>query len=202
MSINIRWLQFKVNKGRNLISSIINRLRFSMYGISYGHNLKIHGKLYLKLFPDVKVTIGDNFYCSSGRYVNALCSNKRGIFYLVHDAELIIGNNVGMSSPVIWCNKRIVIGDNVKIGANTIILDMDCHAHSFMDRRNDITDWAEPQEIKIGNDVLIGMNTTILKGVTIGDRAIVGASSVVTKDIPADSVAVGNPARIIKTIDK
>ena len=128
--------------------------------------------------------------------------NKRGIFYLVHDAELIIGNNVGMSSPVIWCNKRIVIGDNVKIGANTIILDTDCHAHSFMDRRNDITDWAEPQEIKIGNDVLIGMNTTILKGVTIGDRAIVGASSVVTKDIPADSVAAGNPARIIKTIDK
>ena len=107
-----------------------------------------------------------------------------------------------MSSPVIWCNKRIVIGDNVKIGANTIILDTDCHAHSFMDRRNYITDWAEPQEIKIGNDVLIGMNTTILKGVTIGDRAIVGASSVVTKDIPADSVAAGNPARIIKTIDK
>ena len=50
--------------------------------------------------------------------------------------------------------------------------------------------------------MLIGMNTTILKGVTIGDRAIVGASSVVTKDIPADSVAAGNPARIIKTIDK
>ena len=122
------------------------------------------------------------------------------VYGSVIGAGVVIGKDTVVRDSIIM--QDTVIGDNVKIGANTIILDTDCHAHSFMDRRNDITDWAEPQEIKIGNDVLIGMNTTILKGVTIGDRAIVGASSVVTKDIPADSVAAGNPARIIKTIDK
>jgi acetyltransferase-like isoleucine patch superfamily enzyme len=53
-------------------------------------------------------------------------------------------------------------------------------------------------EIIIGNDVWIGFNSTILKGVTIGDGAIIGANTVVTKDVPPFAVAVGNPPRIIK----
>ncbi len=52
----------------------------------------------------------------------------------------------------------------------------------------------------IGKNVWIGMNSTILKGVTIGDDSIVGAGSVVTMDIPADVVAAGNPARVVKTL--
>ena len=52
----------------------------------------------------------------------------------------------------------------------------------------------------IGDDVLIGMNCLILKGVTIGDRSVIGAGSVVTQSIPADVIAAGNPAKVIKQI--
>lgn len=57
-------------------------------------------------------------------------------------------------------------------------------------------------KVKIGNNVFIGMNSTILKGVTIGDNVIVGAASLVNKDIPSNCVAVGNPCRVIMQIDE
>lgn len=56
--------------------------------------------------------------------------------------------------------------------------------------------------VTIGNDVFIGAGTTVLPGVTIGDRVVIGAGSVVSRDIPSNSVAVGNPARVIKTFDE
>lgn len=58
-----------------------------------------------------------------------------------------------------------------------------------------------PSPVKIGKNVWIGSNSTILPGVTIGDNAIIGAGSVVTKDIPADMIAVGNPAKVIRSIN-
>lgn len=57
-------------------------------------------------------------------------------------------------------------------------------------------------KVKIGNNVFIGMNTTILKGITIGDNVIIGAGSIVTSDIPSDCIAVGNPCRKIMNIDE
>ncbi|MBP5615893.1 MAG: sugar O-acetyltransferase, partial [Alphaproteobacteria bacterium] len=60
---------------------------------------------------------------------------------------------------------------------------------------------AIPQPVKIGKNVLIGANSILLSGVTIGDNSVVGAGSVVTKDIPANTIAVGNPAKVIKKIE-
>lgn len=57
-------------------------------------------------------------------------------------------------------------------------------------------------KVKIGNNVFIGMNSTILKGVTVGDNVIIGASSLVNKDIPSNSVAAGNPIRVIMSLDE
>lgn len=137
---------------------------------------------------------------SNGDNVNALASNKRGSFYATDNAEIRIGDKVGMSSVVLWCHKRITIGNNVKIGANVVLIDTDSHSLDFNKRRNPMTDWSEPKEIVIEDDVFIGMNSIILKGVQIGARSIVGAGSVVTKSIPSDCVAAGNPARIIKKL--
>lgn len=115
-----------------------------------------------------------------------------------------IGNNVGISSSCIWCSKSIAIGNNVKIGSGCIILDTDSHSLDFVNRRDSSLDHMNTnrQPIVIEDDALIGTHSIILKGVTIGARSIIGAGSVVTKDIPADCVAAGNPCRVIKMINK
>lgn len=66
--------------------------------------------------------------------------------------------------------------------------------------RNSRREWAEP--VTIGNNVWIGGSVTILPGVTIGDNVTIGAGSVVTRDIPSNSIAVGNPCKVIKIITK
>ena len=73
----------------------------------------------------------------------------------------------------------------------------------FMIRRNPKLDHKSPKssEIIIEDDVFIGLNSMILKGVTIGARSIVGAGSVVTKSVPCDSIVCGNPSRVIKRIE-
>ena len=88
----------------------------------------------------------------------------------------------------------IFIGDNCLIGHNTVIATLN---HGMLpEERGDLI----PSPVRIGNGVWIGSGSIILPGVTIGDNAIIGAGSVVTKDIPADMIAVGNPAKVIRSI--
>lgn len=91
---------------------------------------------------------------------------------------------------------RVTIGNNVFIGPNVSIYTA-CHPLE-PEARNTGVEWAEP--VSIGNSVWIGGGATILPGVTIGDNAVIGAGSVVTKDVAPDTVVGGNPARIIKRI--
>lgn len=93
----------------------------------------------------------------------------------------------------------ISIGDNVFITAGVTFVTHD--GGTLVLRRDDPTlEWTAP--ISIGNDVYIGVGSLLLPGVTIGDRVVVGARSVVTKDVPSGNVVAGNPARIIKTMDE
>ncbi len=84
----------------------------------------------------------------------------------------------------------ITIGDHTKIGPGCHFLTAD-HPRDAMERRKRLV---RGRPIKVGDDCWFGGNVTVLPGVTIGDRCIIGAGSVVTKDVPSDSVYVGNPA--------
>ena len=90
----------------------------------------------------------------------------------------------------------VSIGDDCFIGPNVGIYTA-CHSTDPVER-NTRSEWALP--VTIGNNVWIGGGVTILPGVTIGDNVTIGAGSVVVKDIESNSVAVGNPARVIKKI--
>ena len=91
---------------------------------------------------------------------------------------------------------RITIGDDCFIGPNVSIYTA-CHSTDPTER-NTRQEWAKP--VTIGNNVWIGGSVTILPGVNIGDNVTIGAGSVVVTDIPSNTVAVGNPCRVIKSI--
>ena len=90
----------------------------------------------------------------------------------------------------------VSFGDDCFVGPNVSIYTA-CHSTNPVER-NTRQEWAKP--VTIGNNVWIGGSVTILAGVTIGDNCTIGAGSVVTHDIPANSVAVGNPARVIRSV--
>jgi galactoside O-acetyltransferase len=136
-------------------------------------------------------------------------------------AKVEIGNNVYCGSSKIICINKIVIGDNVLISWGVTFYDHNSHSVEIQDRRKDIWqaledfkrfngnfvakknwDTVESKPITVEGDVWIGMDAMILKGVTIGEGAIIGARSVVTKDVPPYTIVGGNPAKIIRHLDR
>lgn len=127
------------------------------------------------------------------------------------DASLLtIGDNTYIGGgTVIDCVKLIIIGNDVLISYECILADSDNHSTKYSVRKKDLADWKQKKHdwtttnsepIKICTGVWIGARAIILKGVTIGEGAIVGAGSVVTKDVPAWTIVAGNPARVIREI--
>ena len=117
-------------------------------------------------------------------------------FYTDCGKNIKIGKNVFINACCRFQDQGgIEIGDGSLIGHNTTIATLN---HDFNpDKRANL----HPSPVKIGKNVWIGSDCTILPGVEIGDGAVIGAGSVVTKNIPANSIAVGNPARVIKQIE-
>ena len=125
-----------------------------------------------------KVWIAKNFNCDNGK-------------------NIFIGDNfTGNYNLTILDIREVYIGDNVMIGPNTLITTVG-HPLSPLGRRQHL---AVAKPVRIGNDVWIGGNVTVLPGVTIGNNVVIGAGAVVTKDIPDNCVAVGVPSRVIKNI--
>ena len=177
---------------------IINRIKFRIMGASIGDNCRAYGKFYLLNKMGGAISIGNNFHLLSGNYFNPLVKGNRTAIYVRQEAILNIGDNTGISSSCIYCLKSITIGNNVQIGANSLIMDSDAHSKDYEVRRNSSDDLGDGKPIRIEDDVLIGTNSIVLKGVTIGARSIIGAGSIVTKNIPADCVAAGNPCKVIR----
>ena len=181
---------------------LYNRIYFSLQKISYGRDMRICNRLYVKLKGDNKINIGDGFAFSSGTGYNALSRNIMGAIEMERGASLKIGDNVGISSSCLRVYDFLKIGDYTKIGADTIILDSDAHSLDYRIRMtSEDREKCISKGIVIGNNVLIGTRCIILKGVSIGDRTIIGSGSVVTKSIPADCIAAGNPCSVIKHIN-
>jgi galactoside O-acetyltransferase len=115
---------------------------------------------------------------------------------------------IGMHTTLL-CASSIVIGNDVMIAGECYITDNDGHSVDWRIRRDDVMnrqkgiknwDHVEILSVNIGNDVWIAPRCIVLKGVTIGDGAVIAAGSVVTKDIPPRVIVAGNPARIVRDI--
>lgn len=186
---------------------------FRLFGVEFGENFRVFDRFYLTMHSGASMTIGDNFTFSSGDGINPLCRNIRGKIYIDKNAKITIGDNSGISSACLWAKEKITIGNRVNIGGDCILMDTDAHnldweIRAGIEKLHDVwggyisdTQSAKSAPITIEDDVLIGTRSIILKGVTIGARSIIAAGSVVTKSIPADCIAGGNPCKVIRYIN-
>ena len=127
---------------------------------------------------DTDTFINQPFYCDYGKHIRVGKRFFANFCLTVLDEALV------------------TFGDDCFVGPNVSIYTA-CHSTNPVER-NTRQEWAKP--VTIGNNVWIGGSVTILAGVTIGDNCTIGAGSVVTRDIPANSVAIGNPARVVKQV--
>lgn len=174
------------------------KLHLTLNGAKYGENLRCFNSTpQLQINRAGLLCIGKNVTFNS--YTDHSWYSRCKLL-VMKNAELTIGNHSGMNGVMVYCSKKVTIGDNVKIGGGTRISDSNHHSLDYLVRRDANKDSknASTASVEIGNDVFIGANCYIGKGVTIGDRAIVAAGSVVVKSIPADEIWGGNPAKFIK----
>lgn len=175
---------------------------------------KIYSRKVTIISKPVKFYIGSNVSLYYGANRNSITidafSRIYGRITCCKNGKVKIGkySQLGYLSKI-QCSESITIGDAVAIGPNVTICDNNNHPVNPTDRKiqqmspaGDIKrSWlfSDSKPIVIGNNVWIGENSRICKGVNIGDNSIIGACTVVTKDVPANCIVVGNPGRIVKT---
>lgn len=161
---------------------------YMKYKILYGSRIQmakinsLKGRIEIDLFSDAKCRIG-NFLMTAGPFY-IKCTDK---------AEITIGDNCFFNHNCsLTAAENIVIGDQCMFANNFVVVD---HDHDRKDGK--ILKELVSAPVKIGNNVWCGANVTVLKGVTIGDGAVIAAGSVVNRDVAAYSVVAGVPARKI-----
>ena len=183
-----------------MISSPLWLLELRMRGIQFTSPIALVGQPICSRYPGSFISLGSGVTLDS-----AIRSNRLGGFSpcvvrtVTPTARIQLGDRVGLSNSVIVAGNTIEIGQDTILGSGVMILDNDFHVmgtgFSWVSECS-----TNSKPIKIGRGCFIGSRSMILKGVTLGDRAIIGAGAVVTKDVPAYSLAAGNPARIVRTI--
>ncbi len=191
---------------KRTLYSLFQKSKLIFKNIKFGKHTIFYGAPIIDTvsnnFSHPSIIIGNNVVLCSSNSGNPIGINHPIILKtLTMESQINIGNNSGLSGTSICSAKSITIGKNCLIGANVTITDYDFHAISPVNRRyntnkNDIG--CAP--VVIEDNVWLGMNVIVLKGVTIGRNSIIAAGSVVTKSISRNSIAGGNPARIIRPI--
>ena len=206
MSIFLHKISFRIRKYGNVIKNFPKQyidffyLRFHGVETKLGH-VKLYGFPIISKCKGSRIIIGKGCSLISNSKYNLAGINHPVILATLSAGAIIEIGKVGISGSSICAVKSITIGDNSGLGANSNIFDSDFHLIDGYKRLNQISILdAAFSEVKIGKNVWIASNVTILKGVTIGDEAVIGACSVVTSSIPAKTVYAGNPARKIKDL--
>jgi len=186
------------NELRRWLAYPAARLLFAWHGISWGPGWRIHGLPIIQKHRASLMVFGPGLQLRSFVRSNPLGPNHPVILTTRSGgARLEVGENFAMTGGALCAASRIKIGDNVAVGANSVIVDTDFHPIDPELRKSNSSD-GKCAEVIIEDDVFIGMNCLILKGVTIGRGSIIGAGSVVTGNVPSGVIFAGNPARLIR----
>ena len=186
------------------------KLILNLTKVKYGKGLILKGTPVIFNKKGARMSIGENCVIKSSFLSNLVGLYQRTIIVTrCPEAEIKIGNNVGISGATIYARNSITIGDNTCIGGNVKILDNDFHPLEWEKRNRllqskdggEATDFIPSKPIVIGKNCFIGCNAIILKGTILGDGCVVGAGAVVCGMFPENSVIAGNPARVVRTLN-
>src|ERR1035437_4993851 len=177
------------------IYSLLILIVIKLKGITIGSGCHFYGWTKFKHGSKDTISIGSDCTFRSKHTSNLIGINRPCIFSSIgmNGSRLIVGDGCGFSGTVIGCFDEIILGNNVRCGANTLITDSDCYL--------DDPRAGKPSPVNIGNNVWLGVNVTVLKGVSIGENTVIGANSLVVKNIPANVIAAGNPCKVLKKIE-
>ncbi len=195
-----------LQQSKQRIDVILSYIAAWWWKVEIGKSCTFVGKIYFRRTPRSVIRIGNK-----SRFLSSFSSNLHGLnrhcmlTTLRYGACINIGSYVGMSGTVIAAATSVTIGNRVFCGANTTITDTDSHSLDFRDRVPEVfgtkgDDWIEPVgvgPIVIEDDVFLGMNVVVLKGVTIGRGTVVAAGSIVTNNLPSYVIAAGQPAKVV-----
>ena len=170
-------------------------------GVRVGPGIQLHGLPIVSGCDLGVISVGARCSLVSEARSTALGVRSPVILRLLASgAVLTVGEDCGLSGTVICAAKSVVIGARCLIGADVMIFDTDFHNPEPANRRYAAPDWERiSAPVTIGDDVFIGTRSTVMKGVTIGSGSIIAAGSVVTRDIPENSVAAGVPALVLRS---
>jgi acetyltransferase-like isoleucine patch superfamily enzyme len=176
------------------------RLLFACYGIGWGSGWRFYGVPIVQKHRHSRMAFGPHLQLRSSPRCNPLGANHPVILCTWQaGACLEIGSHFNMTGGSVCAARSVCIGDHVVVGANTTIVDTDFHPLDPQQRQRSQSGGAA-RDVTIEDDVFIGMNCLILRGVTIGCGSVIGAGSVVTQNVPPGLIAAGNPARILREV--
>jgi acetyltransferase-like isoleucine patch superfamily enzyme len=186
-----------------ILSTLRSRFCLWFQGCAVGHGLRTTGPCHFKVRQPGAIHIGRHARLLAGWRSNRVGITGRLMLTTLGDGRIEIGDHFGGSGIVLSSRSLIRIGNHVNFGGNVRVYDHDFHSLDAEIRRTEEdTVKCKTKPVVIGDDVFVGANSIILKGVELGDRVIVGAGSVVTRSFPENSIIAGNPATLIREIPK
>lgn len=176
-----------LGRARGRVRAAFFRVRHP--AVAFGHRFAYRGGLVIRGPGTVRIGDHVTFDDATGRPNRLLTFDP--------DASISIGNNCYINGLEVACKQRVVIEDRCII-AECLIMDTDFH--SIAPERFGPGVDVKTAAVHIGRNAWLANKTIILRGVSIGENSVIGAGSVVTRDVPPNSVAAGNPARVIRPI--
>ena len=196
--LQMKWVLW--NEIRRVFAFPYIWMYFFINRVRWGQRWRILGTPIIQRYKNSQIHLGDRLILRSWVSTNPVAPNHPVFLSTrTNHAKIIIGDDFGITGGSIIAAKCVEIGNRVIIGGNCLITDTDFHPLESRKRMSkDASITAVP--VFIDDDVFIGTNSILLKGVNIGKGSVIGAGSVVTGDIPANVIAAGNPAVVISSL--
>jgi acetyltransferase-like isoleucine patch superfamily enzyme len=186
-----------------LYGTAIFLIKAFIFGVHLSGKVKCWGNVHILRAPKTEIVVGNNvsFISSSRRCTAGSIYAPVKLRTWSATAKIIIENNVSLSGTSITARSRTIrVGEGTNIAPNSVIMDSDFHALWPPENRVMNPAFDKDEDVIIGKNVWIGTRVIILKGVNIGDNSVIAAGSVVTRDIPANVLAGGVPAKILRSL--